>query len=381
MSYLYQRRSPYFAQIAGGSEALGVQELIRLGASRAEPAYRGVHFSADRTALYRIVYHSRLLTRVLAPLVQFDCPDEYALYDFAYHRMDWMDFMRVEDTFAIFATVANSRINHSQYASLKLKDALVDQFRDRTGDRPSVERETPDVWFNLHIERNRATISLDVSGGSLHRRGYRVEAGKAPMQETVAAAVLELSGWAGETSLYDPMCGSGTLLAEALIRASNLPAGYFRKKWGVPFLPDFDAYLWDKVRQQGDEQVVVPLQGLVAGSDRDERVIHMAQQNLRPLPGGNSTPLYVSDFRDLGYLEDMTIVCNPPYGVRMGDLQTLGHVYRMFGDFLKQRCKGSTAYIYCGTRELISDLGLKPAFKKPLVNGPLDGRLVKLELF
>ena len=114
---------------------------------------------------------------------------------------------------------------------------------------------------------------------------------------------------------------------------------------------------------------------------RVERVIHMAQQNLRPLPGGNSTPLYVSDFRDLGYLEDMTIVCNPPYGVRMGDLQTLGHVYRMFGDFLKQRCKGSTAYIYCGTRELISDLGLKPAFKKPLVNGPLDGRLVKLELF
>lgn len=379
--YQYEKTQRYFAQIAGGTEALGVQELIALGAEEAQPAFRGVRFRASNEALYRICYESRLVTRILAPILSFDCHSEDYLYKIAHTRIRWADFMTVEDSFALFANVSNSKIRHSQYAFLRLKDALVDQFRNETGERPRVERETPDVFFNLHVENNHAVISLDLGSGSLHRRGYRRQAGDAPMQETVAAAMLYLSQWKGETPLYDPFCGSGTLLAEALMTQTHTPAGYLRGKWGVPYLPNFDAALWQRIRAEADAKIESMTQDWIGGSDRDERMVYVAQDNLALLPSGKQVDIFRADFRSLQGFEDTTILCNPPYGIRMSDPSALAPLYKAFGDWLKQRCKGSTAFVYCGNRDLIPALGLKPAFKKPLINGALDGRLVKLEIF
>ena len=187
--YLYQTNSEYYAQISDGLEELGRKELTWLGVRQLRAEHRGFHFKADHETLYRVNYKSRLFTRVLAPLVSFPCHDEKKLYDMA-RSIEWSDFISETGSFAVFAHVSDSKINNSHFASLKVKDAIVDQFRDKTGIRPNVDTKFPDVWFNLHIRKNRAVLSLDTSGGSLHRRGYRRETVEAPMQETVAAASL-----------------------------------------------------------------------------------------------------------------------------------------------------------------------------------------------
>ncbi len=214
--FLYQKTGRYFAQIADGLEELGADELSELGASEISPIYRGIYFQAGSAVLYGINYRSRLITRVLAPLITFDCHSAKYLQKTAM-SIRWQDIFPLEKTFAVFATVSHSTIRHSQYAALCLKDAIVDTFREHCGKRPNVKTPDPDLWINLHIEKNRATISIDTSGGSLHRRGYRSQSVDAPIQETVAAAILRLSGWDGSSPLYDPMCGSGTLVCEALM--------------------------------------------------------------------------------------------------------------------------------------------------------------------
>ena len=204
--YQYQQTNRYFAQIAGGLEETGVLELAELGATDITPSYRGIYFNADAAVLFRVNYRTRLITRVLAPLLTFDCHSDKYLYQTA-RDIEWTDFLTPDSTFAVFATVSGSNINHSKFAALRLKDAIVDQFRDATGKRPSIDTRKPDVWLNLWIKNDQAVISLDTSGGSLHRRGYRTASVEAPMQETVAAAAIRFSGWDGETPLYDPMCG------------------------------------------------------------------------------------------------------------------------------------------------------------------------------
>ena len=378
--YQYQQTRRFFAQIAGGLEETGQEELTELGATSIAPAYRGLYFDADDATLYRINYQTRLLTRVLAPLLTFDCHSDRYLYKTA-RSIDWTDFLTLETTFAIFANVSHSNISHSKYAALRLKDAIVDDFRDRTGQRPSIDTRTPDVWFNLHIENNQAIISLDTSGGSLHRRGYRAETGDAPMQETVAAAAVRFSGWDGSTPLYDPMCGAGTLLAEALMQYAHIPAGFLRDDFGFEHLPDFDAAIWQAVKQQADSQICPIPPGLIAGSDIDRQAVAAARTNLQTLPGGEAVDLKVQDFHTIESLENVTILSNPPYGLRMGREEDLSTFYQSFGDFLKQRCTGSTAYIYFGKREWIKSMGLRASWKKPLVSGALDGRLVKYEMY
>ena len=213
----YQKTRRYFAQTAGGFEELAAAELRDLGASGVESGFRGIHFTAEPAVMYRINYEARLLSRVLAPLVSFRCRSREDLYR-AGRAVNWSAFFSLEETFGIFANVSgNDGIRHSKFAALCLKDAVADDFRSRTGRRPDVDPLSPSVWLNLFIEKERATISLDTSGGSLHRRGYRRETVEAPMQETLAAAMVALSGWKGERPLHDPMCGSGTLLCEAMM--------------------------------------------------------------------------------------------------------------------------------------------------------------------
>ena len=378
--FTYQKSGRYFAQIGGGLDDLAEKELRELGAKDIKSGHMGFYFSADKAALYRINYSSRLLTRILAPLIRFDCHSAKYLYKTA-AKIDWPSLFSKEKAFAVKANVSNSRINHSHYAALCLKDAVVDVFRNKTGKRPDVETKTPDILLNLHIQNNKATVYLDTSGTSLHRRGYRSLSVAAPMQEIVAAAIIRLSGWDGSRPLVDPMCGSGTLLCEAVMHFCRIPAGYLRQKFGFESLPDFDAEIWHAVKQKADCGIRELPPYLIAGSDKSAEAISAAEENLTNLPGAQNVKLSVKPFQELGLLENSLIVCNPPYGIRMNTEAEIKNFMKQIGDFLKQRCKGSEAYIYFGNRELIKSIGLKPTWKKILTSGGLDGRLVRYDLY
>jgi putative N6-adenine-specific DNA methylase len=378
--FTYQKSGRFFAQIAEGLEDLGRKELQELGAHDIKPGYRGFYFSADKASLYRINYCSRLLSRVLAPLIRFDCHSAKYLYKTAC-KIDWPSLIDLQNTFAVKANVSHSKITHSQYASLCLKDAIVDEFRKKTGKRPDVDTKTPDVLFNLHIQNNKATIYLDTSGVSLHRRGYRLQSVTAPMQEIVAAAIIRLSGWNGSKPLVDPMCGSGTLLCEAMMHYCRIPAGYLREKFGFQSLPDFDTKIWASVRQEADSRIRELPPGLISGSDKSGEAIKAAKANSTSFSQGKNIKLSVKPFQDINSLEETVIVCNPPYGIRMDTDDKIKDFMKHIGDFLKQRCKGGEAYLYFGNRELLKSIGLKPAWKKILISGGLDGRLVKYNLY
>jgi putative N6-adenine-specific DNA methylase len=378
--FSYQKSGRYFAQIAEGLEELGSKELRKLGASEIKAGHRGFYFSADKASLYRLNYCSRFLSRILAPLIRFDCHSDKYLYKTAC-SVDWTSLMDLQDSFAVKANVAHSRITHSQFAALRLKDAIVDVFRKKTGQRPSVETQTPDILFNLHIQNNKATIYLDTSGSSLHRRGYRLQSIAAPMQETVAAAIVKLSGWDGQKPLVDPMCGSGTLLCEAMLHYCRIPAGYLRKKFGFELLPDYDAKTWLSVKSEADSVIRDLPAGLIRGSDTSREAVAAARTNSGVFPQGANITYSVKNFRDIDSLENSTIICNPPYGLRLDTDANIREFMKQLGDFLKQRCKGSDAYLYFGNRELIKSIGLKPTWKKLLTSGGLDGRLVKYSLY
>jgi putative N6-adenine-specific DNA methylase len=378
--YQYQKDGRYFAQIADSLKEAGAQELAELGARDVRPEFSGIHFRADKSTLYRINYLTRLLSRCLAPLISFPCPDTDKLYQKA-KQIEWKDFFARGHTFAVVGNVSDSAISHSKFAALRLKDAVADYFRENTGQRPDVSVRNPDILLNLHIKNNRAVISLDTSLGALHRRGYREETVAAPMQETVAAAIIRFSRWDGSAPLYDPMCGSGTLLCEALMRYSNIPAGIFRNRFGFESLPDFDGTVWMQVKKQADEQIRELPRGLVGGSDLSSEAVNAARTNLMGLHFGNNVRVDRADFRELPAMEGHVIVANPPFFIRMGSDEDLSGFYNDLGDFMKQKCKGSTAYIYFGERKYIKKIGLKTTWKKPITAGGLDGRLVKYELY
>ena len=257
----------YFAQVTGKMEELCEQELIELGATKTKIDYKGIYFHADIPTIYKINYSSRLLSRVLAPLVIFPCHKTNTLTNKA-RKINWDDFFSVDKTFAISASVSKSRITNSLYASQCLKDGIADYFREKYGKRPNVEVVNPDVRFNLHIHKDTAIISLDTSGDSLHKRGYRLLAGEAPMQETLAAAIIRLSKWDGENPLWDPMCGSGTILCEALMHYCRIPAQYLRKKFGFFNLPEFNLDEWEKIKSELDSSIRPLPKNIIKGSDK-----------------------------------------------------------------------------------------------------------------
>lgn len=380
--FQYQQHNQYFAQIATGFEETAKAELINLGATNLIDAFRGFHFEADQATLYRVNYTSRLIVRVLAPLITFDCHSDNYLHQTAL-KLDWSQFMTHSDTFAIHAAVSNTpSLTHSQYAALKVKDAICDFFRQQSGVRPSVDLQAPDLGIHLFVRNNRATISIDVSGGSLHKRGYRTASVEAPMQETLAAAIIRLSGWDGERPLIDPMCGSGTLLCEAAMSYCRIPAGYLRKKWGFERLPDFDAAAWKSVKAEADAAVRPLPAGLLSGSDINRDAVLATRTNINNLPGcKNRVHCQEKNVFDYPSIENSTIVINPPYGVRLGDRASAEVLMKVFGDFLKQHCTGCTAYVYAGDRQLLKKVGLKPEWKADLNNGGLERVLGKIDLY
>jgi len=378
--YLYQKTNHYFGQLASGTEKCGREELEKLGAANIKPGYLGVYFCANPRTLYEIVYRTRIFSRILAPLIVFDCHSEKYLYKTA-QNIDWTDFLTLTKTFAITSNVADSNINHSQYAAQIFKDAIVDQFREKTGERPSVDTRNPDLQLNLYIYQNKARISVDLGGGSLHKRGYRTESVEAPMQETLAATLLQLSEWNGERPLYDPFCGSGTLLCEALMKQCNIPAAYLRHKFGFLRLPDFDPAVWNQVKTKANSEITEMSGKLIKGSDISTDALKGVRANRATLPDVGKIKVRRADFHDLEGFENTTIITNPPYGIRLGDTESTATLLKEFGDFLKQKCTGSTAFIYYGDASLVKKLGLKPEWKQPLRSGGLDGVLCKYELY
>lgn len=378
--YAYSKTGRFFAQYAEGMDAAVKEELRDLGIIKIRPSYRGVFFETDMVGMYRVNYRSRIISRVLAPLLTFDCHSTKYLYKTAM-KIDWTDFLSVRKTFAISSTVSNSAVGHSQYAGLVLKDAIVDFFRERFNERPSVDSETPDVRFNLHIQENRASISLDTSGEALHRRGYRKDSVEAPMRETLAAAIIRLSGWDGSRPLYDPMCGSGTLLSEALMSYCRIPSGRFRTKFGFENLPDFDRNVWKKIKAEEDASIRPLPPDLIAGSDIAATSIAAARRNLNNIPGGESIRLTRRDFNTISDLRGHVIVCNPPYGIRSGKDSDMEALYHSLGEFLKHNCTGAEAYIYIGERHFLKHMALRKSWKHEMKNGGLDGILVKFELY
>ncbi|MBU1099114.1 MAG: class I SAM-dependent RNA methyltransferase [Bacteroidetes bacterium] len=376
----YQKENLFFAQVTGQMEEMCEQELIALGATNTRPVYRGIYFNAEKADLYKIIYTSRLITRVLAPLTSFYAKDTDALRRTAF-KFSWDDFLSLKDTFAITASVSNSKITHSKYAALCLKDSIADYFTAKKGKRPNVETKSPDVRFNLHIDRDQAVVSLDVSGESLHKRGYRLLAGEAPMQETLAAAMVNLSYWNGDVPLGDFMCGSGTILCEALMHYCKIPAQYLRTNFGFFNLPDFDKELWKKVKEAADKEIRPLPKGLIFGSDKSIRAIEVARENLDRLPHSGNIELFTRSFQEIENFENGVIITNPPYGIRIGEKEEAQILFKEFGDFIKQKCNGTSAFIYSGDPGLRKHIGLKTSKRIPLVNGKLEGVLFQIDSF
>ena len=363
-----------------GSKISPVAELERLGASDVKPIWRGAYFAADPDLALDVLYSSRLIGRLLAPLSSFDCHSSKYLHRRA-AEIPWETLITPQNTFAVTATVANSKATHTQFVALKLKDAICDRMRETAGGRPNVEKHKPDLRVHIHLERDYATISADLGDGSRHRRGYRQEGGEAPVAETVAAALLEAAAWEGQKPLLDPMCGSGTILAEAVMRAGNIPAGMNLKKIGARFLPEFGREAIEEARRKAMTRARPVTEGLIRGSDTDSQALKLAGENLERLPGGDDVRLRRGDFRDHPGLENGIIVCNPPWGVRLGEEEEAQKLVQEFGDFLKQKCQGSEAWMILGNRDLVKHVGLKTAQKIPVRIGSLDARFAKYELY
>lgn len=366
-------RHAFFISCPRNLEALLAEELRELGIAGAKPVYLGVEASLSREEVYRVVYASRLASRVLRPLATFPCRNPEELYAHAV-RFNWARILREGQTLKVSASVSDSAITHSQYAALKLKDAVVDSLREHTGARPSIDRETPDVRLDLFLRHDQATISLYYSDGIMHRRGYRIQAVDAPLKENLAAAVLLFAKWKGEKSLVDLFCGSGTFLIEGAMIATRTPGGYFRETQGFETLPDFSASLWSKVKAEMDKEILPLPKGLITGVDVSARAMAATRANLARTPWLDAVKLVQKDFTRLeGPYADKVIVANPPYGVRLEDTQEgLKEFYKALGQFLKMKCSGSRAYVLVPEGDLYKEIWFKPERTLAIDNGALS---------
>lgn len=374
----------YFATTVRGTEPVLARELEALGAKNVEPAMGGVAFEGDKALGYKANLWLRTALRVLRPVAEFQCNSAHDLYRGA-HDVDWKRYLHEMGTLAVSANVRdNPAFNHSKFAALKTKDAIVDYFRDKTGTRPSVDLDNPDLPVDLYIAGPMATISIDMSGDSLHRRGYRLARVEAPLRETLAAAIIAFTGWKGETPFIDLMCGSGTLPIEAALLATDHAPGLGRS-FAFERASDFDKALWEKLKAEAQSRIKKSLPGgLIQGFDKDGQAIQTAKENAR-----RAGVLDLIEFRvqDVAQFQAPkpdgpgTIVVNPPYGERLGDEETLAPLYEKIGDTFKQRAQGYTGWVFTGSLKLAKKVGLRSARRITLWNGPIECRLLEFELY
>lgn len=377
-----------FATCARGLEKVLAQELHELRAENVEPGRGGVHFQGDFALLYRANLWLRTAVRVLRPILEVPVHSTDDLYA-AVQSIDWPRYMTPEHTLAVDCNVRDSAITHSKFAALRVKDAICDQFVTRRGKRPSVDTETPMVGLNLHIHLDQAVLSLDSSGDSLHKRGYRPILTKAPLNEALAAGLILLTGWRGEIPLVDPMCGSGTLCIEAAWIALRRPPGLTRRRFGFMGWMDYDVGLWTSIRDEARRQTASTLPHPILGYDVRSDAMHFSQGNARAAGIGN---LLRFEKRDLADFSPPTparpshdsppqgiLICNPPYGERIGEEKDLVGLYKTLGKVFRERCAGWKLFVFTGNAFLGRQIGLKPVQVFDLFNGKIPCRLLCYE--
>lgn len=371
----------YFATVARGLEDLAAQELQDLGAQSVRPEFCGVAFTGNKALLYRVNLWARLPFRILVQVATFRCKTADDLYRGVY-KFDWQPYLSPEQTLAVSATGKTPQLNHTHFTALQVKNAIVDQQRDRFQARSDVDTRQPQVQVNVHLHRDRAVISLDSSGSSLHRRGYRPAVGKAPLKESLAAALIYLSGWQPTQAFCDPLCGSGTLPLEAALIGLNCAPGLFRDRFGFEGWQDFDSVLWRRVRREAEAAQKAALEVPVVGCDRDASTVIQARSNARDSQVADQVSFLVQELSEVeAPATSGVLLCNPPYGERLGNPEELGDFYKLLGDVLKQRFKGWTAFVLSGNKALAKSIGLKSSQRIPVYNGNLPCQLMKYELY
>lgn len=363
-------------------ELLLQEELSELGIVHTRAGYRGVFIDQwDWSMIYTINYASRLANRVLLPIKRFKCFDKKSLYRHV-SEIDWAPYFKKKMTFAIDANVNHRELRNSLFAAQVCKDAICDQLRQQEGWRPSVDVAEPDLQLNLYIQQNVAVLSFDTSGAPLNKRGYRQESVEAPMQETLAAAILRLARYTSESVLLDPCCGSGTLLTEAALISTQTPPGYLRQRWGFANHPDHRPEEWLKIRNRIDEQRTILKPQHLFGSDVNRIAVRAAKINLKAA-GFKDVEIIQSDFRDLNpVVQPDLVITNPPHGRRLEEENGLRSLYRELGKFMKEKCtRPARGYIFTGNSELAKEIGLAAKRRYILNNGGIDSRLLEFDLY
>ncbi|HQF29213.1 MAG TPA: THUMP domain-containing protein [Bacteroidia bacterium] len=362
-----------------GLEELLAKELRQLGGRDVEIHTRAVSCVGDKGFMYKVNFCSRLALRVMVSLTSFNIKDGDDLYR-EVAAIDWTEFMKVSQTFAVRCTLNSELFDTNLYPALKVKDAIADSFRSNGGKRPDVEKENPDLEVMVFINRERCTILLNSSGESLHRRGYRAEVDKAPLSEVLAAGIIMLSGWEPHKPLVDFMCGSGTIPIEAALMAANIPPGTFRKQFAFEKWPDFDEALYKTIREKQIERINDnPVR--IYGNEINRFVIAKAEENVRNAGVEDMVQLSLGDFNDFERPSgNGVVIINPPYGEKLQpeDLEAL---YKSIGDRFKKHYAGYKAWIFTGSPEGAKAVGLRSNRKIKLFNGPIECRLLGYELF
>lgn len=368
------------AQTMYGLEKVLAEELLRLGAKEIETHNRAVAFTGDLGFLYKANLCLRTALRILVPITDFRVRNEQDLY-VGIKQIAWERFMGPDDSFAFTCTLNSDLFHHSQYLALKAKDALVDRFRERSGNRPSVDTENPVLGIRLFLHGDRCSVSLDSSGGSLHKRGYREETNLAPINEVLAAGMVLLTGWDRTSNFVDPMCGSGTILIEAALIAGNIPPGVYRKGFGFQRWNDFDADLWKKV-YDGAMERITGNKPLILGGELSKNVARKAETNIAIADLKEEIQVMNVAFEDLPAPGGRGIlIINPPYGVRMDEDADINGFYKMIGDTLKRNWAGYEAWVITPNLEAAKHIKLTPRPKIRLFNGALDCRFLRYELY
>ena len=360
-----------------GLEPVLAGELIALGAESVTPERRAVSFLGDKALLYKANFLLRTALKVLKPIAQFRVDKKEDLYNHA-KDIPWSEYLTLGKSFSIDSTVQSELFVNSMYASLKVKDAIADYFRESVGKRPSVNQEDPDIRVHLYLMGDYCEVSLDSSGESLHKRGYRMGQGEAPINEVLAAGMIMLSDWNGDRDFLDPMCGSGTLLIEAAMIAKGIPAGIYRKSFGFEKWLDFDENLFSEI-YNADYEKESSIR--ILGSDISIQSCAIARANIKNAGLSKVIEVKTTDFLELNPpFENGIIVTNPPYGERL-KARSITELYKSFGDVLKQKYAGYTAWIISSSEDGFKSIGLKPSRKIGLFNGALPCSFRSFELF
>lgn len=362
-----------------GLETVLAKELEAIGAKQVTPGIRAVYFQGSKKTMYRANLECRTAIRILQVVDTFKVYNEQQLYE-QMKAFNWLHYLHLDQTFAVDAAISSQYFNHSKYVALKTKDALVDRFREEKGARPNVNVMTPTLRINVHIQDRDCTLSLDSSGDSLHKRGYRIHGLDAPINEVLAAGMIGLSGWQGDRPFLDPMCGSGTLVIEAALKAYNIPPNLGRKGFGFQQWGNYDAATWQEVVSEARANIkekAVP----IVGADKNLRAIRAAEENVQNAGLSGKIRLIKKDFARLDPpFENGIIITNPPYDERLIK-DDINRFYTMIGDRLKQAYTGYEAWIISSNLEALKNLGLRPAQKTKLYNGALECKYQQYELY